>query len=86
MSDKIMLSGEYEGLSLRSKTFTTKEWNEIKSLSWTLEISGNIPDWKYYVNVYKNKEKKSENSPDYTLYLKPAEAKAESVKGEEDDF
>jgi hypothetical protein len=39
------------------------------------------------VNIYKNKEKKTDKSPDYTLYLKPmAEQTSEPAKKEEDDF
>lgn len=87
MADKILLSGEYEWLSLWKKEFTTKEWETINSIGWTIEINGNIPNWKYYVNIYKNKEKKTDKSPDYTLYLKPmVEQTSEPAKKEEDDF
>jgi hypothetical protein len=87
MTDKILLSGEYEWLSLRKKTFTTKDGEEINSIWGTLEIDGNIPNGKYYVNIYKNKEKKNDKSPDYTLYLKPV-IEQDTVKptANDDDF
>lgn len=85
MTDKILLNGEYEWLGLWKKTFTNKDGKEISSLSWTIEINDNIPNGKYYVNIYKNDEKKSENSPDYIMYFKPV-VEQTKIENTDDDF
>jgi hypothetical protein len=80
-----MLNGEYEGLSLWKSTFK-KDDKEINTIGWTIVIDGNIPNGEYFVNIYKTEEKKTEKSPDYTLYLKPKVAKAPAPAANEDDF
>lgn len=84
---KVKLNGEFDGLGLWKKEFTTKDWKEIKTIGGMLEVSGNIPNGKYYVNIYKNDNKKTDKSPDYTLYLEEAtEKKPEAIEVGGDDF
>lgn len=87
--EQVNLNGEYKGLGLWLSSFKNKEGEEVKSIGGRIVVDGNIPDGEYFVNIYKNKDKKSEKSPDYTMYFVPAEetgkTEAKDVS-EVDDF
>ena len=55
-----------------------KSWLWVKEFKWEKTMWGSIElDWtKYWINIYKNKNKTEDRHPDYNLVFKKAEEKS----------
>lgn len=59
---------------------TTKTGSKYVELSFTKEVTGDQV-LNSFINMYKSKSKKTKDSPDYIIFLKP---KTKSAKGAQD--